>query len=149
MRRLVIIIVVLVLVGVGVCVGGSLLAPKLINNNKSSATPSTVETPAVTGASVIRARGKLVPVHIETLSFTTSGTVGQLTVEVGDEVSAGQVVARLDTTDLEWAVRQAEDGLVAARLTYSQTVKLASPEDIASTEATLTSARATLASALL
>jgi len=127
----------------------SLLAPKLINNNKSSATPSTVETPAVTGASVIRARGKPVPVRIETLSFTTSGTVGQLTVEVGDEVSAGQVVARLDTTDLEWAVRQAEDGLVAARLTCSQTVKLDSPEDIASTEATLTSARATLASALL
>ncbi len=103
----------------------------------------------MTGASVIRARGKPVPVRIETLSFTTSGTVGQLTVEVGDEVSAGQVVARLDTTDLEWAVRQAEDGLVAARLTCSQTVKLDSPEDIASTEATLTSARATLASALL
>jgi HlyD family secretion protein len=145
MKRLVIIIVVLVLVGVGVCVGGSLLVPRLIN--KPETAPTAVQTPLAAGDSVIRARGKLVPVRVETLSFAASGTVGQLTVEVGDEVSAGQVVARLDTTDLEWAVRQAEDALVAARLTYSQTIKPASPEDIASAEATLASAEASLASA--
>ena len=145
MKRLVIIIVVLVLVGVGICVGGSLLAPKIIK--KSESTPASVETPPAAGASVVRARGKLVPIRVETLSFAAPGTVGQLTVEVGDEVSAGQVVARLDTTDLEWAVRQAEDALTAARLTYSQTVKPASPEDIASAEATLTSAEAALTGA--
>jgi HlyD family secretion protein len=145
MRRLVIIIVVLIVVGAGVCVGGSLLVPKLIK--KPSSTPTTVETPVAAGSSVVRARGNLVPGRVETLSFSTSGTVGQLTVEVDDEVSAGQVIARLDTTDLEWAVRQAEDALTAARLTYSQTVKTASPEDIASAEATLASAEAGLASA--
>jgi multidrug resistance efflux pump len=145
MRRLVIIIAVLVLVGVGVCVGGSLLAPRLIK--KPGATPTAEETPAAAGASVIRARGKLVPVRVETLSFAASGTVDQLAVEVGDEVSAGQVIARLDTSDLEWAVRQAEDALAAARLTYSQTVKAASPEEVASAEATLTGAKATLTSA--
>lgn len=145
MRRLVIIIVVLVLVGVGVCVGGSLLAPRLIK--KPATTPTAVEMPPAAGASVIRARGKLVPIRVETLSFTASGTAGQLTVEVGDEVSAGQVVARLDTTDLEWAVRQAEDALVAARLTYSQTIKPASPEEITSAEAALASTKASLVSA--
>lgn len=145
MKRLVIIIVVLVLVGVGVCVGGSMLAPKLIK--KSESTPAVVETPLAAGASIIRARGKLIPVRVETLSFAASGMVGQLTVEAGDEVSAGQVIARLDTTDLEWVVRQAEDALAAARLTYSQTVKAASPEDIANAEATLTGAEATLTSA--
>lgn len=145
MRRLVIIIVVLVLLGVGVCVGGSLLAPRLID--KPGAGPATLETPPAVGALVIRARGKLVPARVKTLSFVASGTVGQLTVEVGDEVSAGEVLARLDTTDLEWSVRQAEDALTAARLTYSQTVKPASAEDIASAEATLASAEAALSSA--
>ena len=145
MRRLVIIIVVLVLVGVAVCVGGSLLAPRLIK--KPGATPTTMETPIAAGGVVIRARGKLVPARVETLSFSTSGTAGQLTVEVDDEVSAGQVIVRLDTTDLEWAVRQAEDALTAARLTYSQTIQAASPEDITSAEATLASAKAGLVSA--
>jgi multidrug efflux pump subunit AcrA (membrane-fusion protein) len=145
MRRLVIIIVALIVVGVGVCVGGSLLAPRLIN--KPATMPITMETPLAAGASVIRVRGKLVPARVETMSFSTSGTVGQLTVEVDAQVSAGQVVARLDTTDLEWAVRQAEDALTAAQLTYSQTIKTASPEDIASAEATLASAQASLVSA--
>ena len=121
MKRLVIIIVVLVLVGVGICVGGSLLAPKIIKKPESK--PASVETPPAVGASVIRARGKLSPGSVETLSFAAPGTVGRLTVEGGDEVSAGQLIAQLDTTDLEWAVRQAEDALAAARLTYSQTVK--------------------------
>ncbi len=145
MRRLVIIIVALIVVGVGICVGGSLLAPRLIN--KPATTPTTMEAPLAAGDSVIRVRGKLVPARVETLSFSTSGTVGQLTVEVDDQVSAGQVIARLDTTDLEWAVRQAEDALTAARLTYSQTIKTASPEDIAGAEATLASAQAGLVSA--
>ena len=145
MKRLVIIIVVLVLVGVSICVGGSLLAPKIIKKPESK--PASVETPPAVGASVIRARGKLSPVRVEMLSFAQSGTVGRLTVEAGDEVSAGQLIARLDTIDLEWAVRQAEDALAATRLTYSQTVKAASPEDIASAEAALTSAEAALTSA--
>jgi len=145
MRRLVIIIVVLVLVGVGVCIGGSLLVPRLIN--KPDGTPAAVETPPTAGASVIRARGKLVPVRVEVLSFAEVGTVSQLAVDVGDQVSAGQAIARLDTTDLEWAVHQAEDALTATRLTYSQTVKAATPEEVASAEATLTGARATLTSA--
>ena len=145
MRRLVIIIIVLVLVGVGVCVGGSLLAPKLIK--KPGATPTQVEASAAAAGSVVRAQGKLVPARVEMLSFGTSGTVSQVSVEVGDEVTVGQVLARLDTTDLEWAVRQTEDALASARLTYSQTVKIASPEDIASAEATLSSAEAGLVSA--
>ncbi len=145
MRRLVIIIVVLIVVGVGVCVGGSVLAPRLLN--RPSTTPTTMETPVAAGSSVVRVRGKLVPARLETLSFAAPGTVGQLSVEVDDEVSAGQVIAQLDTTDLERAVRQAEDALTAARLTYSQTVKAALPEDIASAEATLASAKAGLVSA--
>jgi len=143
MRRLVIIIVGLILVGVAVCVGGSLLAPRLIN--KPGATLVTTDVPVSADSAVIRARGRLVPVRVETLRFVTSGTVGQLAVEAGDRVSTGQVLARLDTTDLAWAVQQAEEALLAARLAYSQTVEPASAADLASAEATLASAEASLA----
>ncbi|OQY22393.1 MAG: hypothetical protein B6I34_05920 [Anaerolineaceae bacterium 4572_32.1] len=145
MKRLVIIIIVLVLVGVGICVGGSMLAPKLINKNESA--PLAPKTPLAAASSIIRARGKLVPIRVETLSFAASGMIDQLDVEVGDEVTAGQVIARLDTSEIEWAVRQAEDALTAARLTYSQTVRAALPEDIAGAQAALNSAEAGLVSA--
>jgi len=145
MKRLVIIIVVLVLVGVGVCVGGSLLAPRLIN--KAGSTTVGVTPPPAAGVSVVRARGKVVPVRVETLSFATAGTVGRLVVEVGEEVSAGQVVAQLDTSELAWAARQAEDALAGARLTYSQTLRVALPEEVTEAEARLSSAEAGLVSA--
>jgi HlyD family secretion protein len=145
MKRLVIIVIVLILIGVGICVGGSLLAPRLIGNREG--TPRAMETPFSAEATAIRARGRLVPARVETLGFSTSGTVGQIDVEPDDEVAAGQVIARLDTTDLEWAVSQAEDALLATRLTYSQTVRPPTPEEIAAAEATLRSAEAGLVSA--
>jgi len=145
MKRLVIIIVVLVLVGVGVCIGGSLLAPRLID--KAGSTTVGMTPPPAAGVSVVRARGKVVPLRVETLSFATAGTVGRLAVEVGEEVSAGQVVARLDTSELAWAARQAEDALAGARLTYSQTLRVALPEEVTEAEARLSSAEAGLVSA--
>lgn len=50
------------------------------------------------------------------LAFDLPGRVAEVAVEVGDEVEAGEVLARLDTTDLEFAVQQAEIALRAAQL---------------------------------
>jgi len=49
------------------------------------------------------------------LSFGTSGTVATLSVGVGDKVTRGEVLARLDTTALKAAVTQANATLAAAR----------------------------------
>jgi len=145
MKRLVIIVIVLILLGVGVCVGSSLLAPKLIGDREG--TPGAQATPSAAQAAAIRARGRLAPARVETLSFAVTGIVGELAVEVGDQVSAGQVLARLDTDELEWAVRQAQDALLAARLSYSQTVRPASAAELAGAEASLSSAQAGLLAA--
>ncbi len=42
------------------------------------------------------------------LAFGVGGTVGELYVEEGDEVTHGQALASLDTTSLELAVKTAE-----------------------------------------
>ena len=49
------------------------------------------------------------------LSFKVPGNVTKIAVDVGDSVTKGQVVARLDPTDYEVALRQAEAGLERAR----------------------------------
>lgn len=46
--------------------------------------------------------------HTESLSFSASGTVSAVFVEVGDTVSAGQVVARLDSASLRADVADAQ-----------------------------------------
>lgn len=49
------------------------------------------------------------------LSFKVPGNVTDISVSVGDSVEKGQVVARLDPTDYEVTLRQAEAGLERAR----------------------------------
>lgn len=50
------------------------------------------------------------PLHRK-LTFGVSGTVAEVNVEQGDKVVAGQIMARLDTKDLEIAVRASEQNV--------------------------------------
>jgi HlyD family secretion protein len=52
--------------------------------------------PVVTQAPGVLSEGKLVPQQYVTLSFTSGGKVEELSVAEGDQVEAGQVIARLD-----------------------------------------------------
>ena len=65
------------------------------------------------------------------LSFRVPGTVVELAVEVGDSVSRGDLIARLDADDFRVQVREAEAGLAQANAqaqnaqsTYSRTQEL-------------------------
>ncbi len=58
--------------------------------------------------STVSATGSIAPEAQVNLSFATTGTVAEVLVDVGDTVKKGQVLARLDTTNLELAVAQAE-----------------------------------------
>ena len=61
----------------------------------------------------------------------------------GQPVKAGTVLARLNTDDLELAVRQAENALAIQQLVYSQTIAPAA-DDLATAQANLASASANL-----
>lgn len=80
------------------------------------------------------------------LSFTTSGEVAAVLVEVGDVVEIGQPLVRLEPDDLEDAVTEAELALAQAQIDLAETLDGATDEAITAAEASLQSAQASYAS---
>ncbi len=68
----------------------------------------------------VSATGNLSYALAEDLAFEIGGYVEEVTVEEGDEVSEGQVLASLDTTDLETAVTDAEKAVENAKVAALQ-----------------------------
>jgi HlyD family secretion protein len=98
-------------------------------------------TDAVTGTGPIAA-ANAVP-----LNFKNSGKVAEIDVNVGDQVKAGQVLAKLDTSDLQAQLQQAQANLANAQASYNKLVAGATPQALASAQAAIDSANTNLANA--
>ena len=86
------------------------------NRSQTSSTAAQTETGQVTRAtlsSVIESSGSTSPENSITLSFGASGTVDKVNVQLGDLVKQGDVLAEIDTTDLELEVAQAEQAYLS------------------------------------
>jgi HlyD family secretion protein len=93
-------------------------------------------------ASVVSATGSVLPEREGSISFQASGTVEDVLAQPGDSVETGQLLAQLDSADLELAVRQAD---IAVRQAQSQARQLdegPSASDLAAGESALASAQA-------
>jgi len=55
----------------------------------------------------IRVAGEIVPAEEVTLGFTKGGRVTEVFVDEGDRVAKGDIIARLDTTELNANLREA------------------------------------------
>ena len=64
----------------------------------------------------ILASGNLVTANQQNLAFYSSGTVQQVLVQIGDNVTAGQVLAKLDTAPLESSLAQSEISVKTAEM---------------------------------
>ena len=86
-------------------------------------TVSADEVPAVPlqAEEKVVAEAVIEPVRWNELGFDIAGEVAEVLVQEGDVVSEGDVLARLETTDLERAVALAELGLRQAQVGLSQT----------------------------
>ncbi len=73
------------------------------------------------GAERISAEGVVIPVKQANLSFEIGGRIDALLVEVGDTVEAGQVIARLDSTDWQQRLREAD---AALEIAHAELVRL-------------------------
>jgi HlyD family secretion protein len=110
------------------------------------------ETPTLSTARVSRGdlvitasgSGTLSPTSETAIGFRTSGVVSELPVKVGDQVKAGDVLARLDSTDAQAAVTQAQISLRQAELSLATLTQQASAADVAAAQATLSQAKADL-----
>jgi RND family efflux transporter MFP subunit len=85
---------------------------------KGDGQPRAVQVvPAAEGriTRVIEANGTLAAYESVALAMKVSGRISEMAVDLGDRVKQGQVVARLDPTDLRIAVEQATAALHQAR----------------------------------
>src|SRR2546423_26470 len=88
-------------------------APKPVASSTAQVVRGTV---AVTAS----AAGTVSMVQTRGLSFATTGVVTELDVKVGDQVAAGQVLARIDATDAPSAVDAAQRQVNNAELALLQ-----------------------------
>ena len=83
------------------------------------------------------------------LAFQTSGRVNKVNVQVGDQVKKGDVLMQLDTTNLEYALKTAQDNLTIAQADYNSAkiTNSQNADQVKIAKATLDKAAATLAQA--
>jgi HlyD family secretion protein len=98
---------------------------------------------------IVDGSGTISPERSLDLSFAVGGTVDVVNVAIGDTVTAGQVLASLDTVDLQLSVDLAEQGLIAQQANYNSLVEAPSALELAQADAAVAQAQSALASATL
>jgi HlyD family secretion protein len=94
----------------------------------------------------VNATGSIEPEALVSLTFGMGGTIQQVNVVRGQMVTVGDVLATLDSGELELAVQQAEDALQIQRLSLQQRLNSQpSAATLASAQADIDAAQAQLA----
>ncbi|MFQ5400036.1 MAG: HlyD family secretion protein [Anaerolineae bacterium] len=107
----------------------------------------TQQVVAPASTDTVSAEGKITPLRHASLSFQTGGRVAKLLVSAGDAVEAGDPLARLEATELEIALSQADAAVAQAEagVQAAQAQLAAAQAGLASAQAGITSAQAQLA----
>jgi len=131
---------------VAACVTGViaffLLGPKRPTAANDGAATSTAVVTRGSIEQTVSATGNIAPQSEVTLVFESSGRIAQVLAEEGQQVKAGDTLAELDTTSLQFQVAQAQASLVTAQARLRQAQAPANTEDLASAQASLASAKA-------
>jgi HlyD family secretion protein len=96
---------------------------------------------------IVSASAIVVPYREAVLSIRASGRLEEILVSEGQEVSAGQELARVADQDLRQALSEAEAGLQAAQASLARVQASARPQEIATAEAALAVAQAAVKAA--
>jgi HlyD family secretion protein len=89
--------------------------------------------------------GNLLPARELDLGFRNGGLVAEMLVAVGDQVAAGDLLARLDDAEAQSQVAQAEANVRLAELKQAELTRDADAVALAAADAALVAARADLA----
>ncbi|MGQ9626615.1 MAG: efflux RND transporter periplasmic adaptor subunit [Anaerolineae bacterium] len=114
---------------------------------QASSPEETIKTARVRRGDLIitaSGTGTLVPAAEVNLSFPSGGVLAELLVDVGDQVEAGDVLARLDDSDARLQVTQAEINLRLAELELAKLTKEPDAADLAAAQTELATAQAEL-----
>ncbi len=92
--------------------------------------------------SLVNATGSILPEEQVPLTFKSAGRVAEVRVEEGQVVQAGDLLARLDTGELDLSARQAELALTIAQARLAQAQRGVQEYEVAAARAALDSAQA-------
>lgn len=137
---------------IGLLAAGLLAVPTTIYIVKSQAKPQaeivqslTVPVEAQNLTVRITSSGTVQPVQRVNLSPKTSGRIAELYVEQGDRVQQGQLIARMESRDIEAQLMQAQARLASAIAKLDQLQAGNRPEEIVQAQARLEQIEANLA----
>jgi HlyD family secretion protein len=105
---------------IGLMAGGAVI----VSRANAPAAKTELRTQAVTKGSVIQSvavSGSVAAMNQTKMTFKSTGKIAEIYVTVGQQVTAGQQLAKLDTTDLEAALAQAQANLLTAQNNYNRT----------------------------
>ena len=139
MRRVLTILVIL-----AITIGGSLYGYELFAQEREPAAPDfdIVAVERGTIVSTVSATGTIEPQAQVLLSFKSVGRVLDVHAQEGQQVQAGEVLARLESGELELALAQAEIGLTVSKAQLARIQVTPNASDMAAAEAVLASAQA-------
>jgi HlyD family secretion protein len=143
-RILVVLIILVVLAGVAVF-GYQYLTPAEPTGLAEDPNVEIVSIGRETLVDTVSATGSIEPEAEVEMKFETGGTVKEVLVKQGQTITAGAILARLDTTDLELQVRSAEIDLAQAKANLEQLLEPELAEKITAAQAAVESAQLNLA----
>ncbi|HYO88859.1 MAG TPA: efflux RND transporter periplasmic adaptor subunit [Candidatus Limnocylindrales bacterium] len=129
-----------------ILLGSSYFIQSRGNQRPEGDNPVLDETTAERGVLrvTVGATGSVSPERQTPLTFEAPGIVSEVLVQAGDRVSAGQVLARLDTADLDMAVSAAELAVESQRATFDALTAPARDADVTVAQAAVNAAQASL-----
>lgn len=135
------------LVAAGVFVVGTTTVLKVVNreNSKQDISQLTVPVEAKSVTVRITASGKVQPVQSVNISPKSPGLLAELNVEQGETVQKGQIIARMDNSEIKMRILQYQANLEQAKAQLAESEAGSRPEEIAQAKARLAQAQAQLA----
>ncbi len=115
-----------------------------MGQGEETATPP----PDIAYNTMVSVTGEVTPKEWATVSSQAGGKVAEIPVDVGDEVAAGDVLVRLDCTDAQLAVQEAEAAVESARAQVALVKAAARREEVAAAEEQAEAAQAALSQAV-
>src|ERR1700730_23698 len=118
--------------------GGVILIVTTVGHGSSaSASPRSVLPTRGTVSTSVTATGNVQASQTLSVSFKTAGTLTEVDVTVGQQVTKGQVLAKIDPTDAQAALTTAQANLTAAQDKLAQMQQVQTPGAAAQANAAL------------
>ncbi|HVN26808.1 MAG TPA: efflux RND transporter periplasmic adaptor subunit [Candidatus Paceibacterota bacterium] len=127
----------------GVVIAGGLVAYGALRSQAPHYQTISVKRGSIT--ETVSVTGNTTPETSLDLGFQSAGTIAEVDHAVGDRVSAGELIARLDTSDLQAQLAQAQANVDAQQAQLANLQAGAQQADIQASQATLNGGEQTLA----